>query len=61
MIIIPDRPMPKTCAECPCLHQEKPLYCKARTDRLWKVPQATMGRPKWCPLKEGKRYGAIKA
>ena len=54
MIIIPDRQMPKTCAECPCLdHQLR--YCRARADGYWTVPQTYIARPKWCPLKEVKK------
>ena len=54
MIIIPDRPMPRSCAECPCLNHNL-NYCQARTDKAWRVPQVAPGRPKWCPLREGKK------
>lgn len=57
MIII-DRPMPKTCGECPCLNHNL-HYCQALTDKTWKVPQVMMARPKWCPLREGKKYDKL--
>lgn len=55
MIVIPDRDMPKTCGECPCLHQNPPYYCKALKDKLWISPSPRNRRPKWCPLKEGRQ------
>ena len=50
MLIIPDREMPKCCAECPCLHHSPPLYCQALKGKTWIVPTPYLNRPKWCPL-----------
>lgn len=59
MIVIPERPLPKCCAECPCVHMEGTCFCQA-VIKFNKISAPFSGRAKWCPLIEAKYINVAK-